>query len=80
MSKLFVRADIDETDISTLAQKFSDDKIREDMISTLTENDLRNFGVRALGDRRMILLQIKKDILKTVAVASDPTTADILNS
>lgn len=48
----------DPTTIRTFAKKFYDEKIDDDIIETLTEQDLKDFGVDAKGDRLRILNRV----------------------
>jgi len=48
----------DSTNIRKFAQKFDDEKIDDDIIQTLTEQDLKDFGVDAKGDRLRILKRV----------------------
>lgn len=66
-SDFFVKAGFDETDARTFAEKFIEEKIRKEILETISEEDSKQLGIQTLGDWRMILLHIQREMNKTAA-------------
>ena len=55
-----IKAWLEEIGMGEHWEKFESNKIDEDTLKSMTENDLKDIGIEALGDRKTLIAGISK--------------------
>lgn len=70
-----IKAWLEENGMSEHWEKFESNKIDEDTLKSMTENDLKDIGIDALGDRKTLIAGINR---LSGASSSDSEGSDVM--
>lgn len=73
MSSANIQRGLEQLGLSSIFQRFLDEKIEDDMFHHLNDSDLNRLGVETIGDR----LRLKATMRRLTATPTDPNTVQL---